>query len=181
MRLVPQVLVCALLMILSGAAAHAAEPHNVSASKLKAAFVFHLFHFTSWPDSSTPSWKVCAWPGYAGIDELQSIHGKKVRAKEVEVSRCSSQTCDSDCHIVLLPDYQTEASVSYLKQISTAPVLTMTNETSELADDARIHFFHDQRQLRMAIDYQATEKAGIQISSRLLRLMRVNGSGGAGR
>ncbi len=157
---------------------HAAEQETNKATEneLKPAFIYHLFNFTSWPEnheSSEKGWQLCVWQGYQGLKEIQVLADEKAAGKKIALNYCRDGVCDTGCHILLLPDGKDKALKTYLHKIGRLPVLTVANAESEHVSESLLYFFSEERRLRMAIDYQATQETGIQMSSRLLRLMRI--------
>lgn len=149
---------------------------RVTEEALKSAFVYHLFNFATWPETAVNAdqeRRICVWPGYTGRKEIEALAGEKVGGHTISVSTCDHETCVRSCHVLLLPEQRSDELSGLMSILRGEPVLTLTDASSELAGDTLIQFFHDQRQLRMAIDIENTRQSGIEISSRLLRLMRI--------
>jgi hypothetical protein len=138
---------------------------DVSASAVKAAYLYKIAAFVSWPQSSFPSpsapFRICV----AGRDDIlrplaQLANGQRAWGRPVTVARIGPGSSVSQCQIL----FRGNASVAVT---DSAPVLTVTDRGSDVADGV-IEFFADGSHVRFVVHRTQADRRGLDLSSKLL-------------
>ncbi|CCH49507.1 YfiR family protein [Pseudodesulfovibrio piezophilus] len=147
---------------------HALGDHRLTASlpQLEALYVQRLVNYVRWPGNSGPQ------PGQsyivAATDSavLRPFFPKESGFKLV-------QWPSSECHILLINRTPDREAAAILKRAKGYPVLTIGTRPINLHQGAMINFYMQSGKLRMQVNPQAADEAGLSISSRLLKLVKI--------
>jgi hypothetical protein len=147
---------------------------NVSASTLKAAFLYNFAKFAEWPDdvlASAQRLSMCVI-GDAGVAHAleQTIQGSQIGDHELVVSVLDANASVSACHLLYVSASQTRRAAPALASVRTEAVLTVGDASTFAADGGIAQLILERQQIRFAINSGAAGRARIRLSSRLLRL-----------
>lgn len=163
-----------LLLLLTGASLGAQEP--TLEYRVKAAYLFNFTKYVEWPRDALGAGPltICV----AGRNPFGTVLEDVVRGEEVENRAVAVRVIlepEPGCHVLFVPDGA--ATAAYLRATRTAPVLTIGETPDFLGFGGTIRFIREGTNIRFEIDQQAADRAGLRISSRLLRLARPVDSG----
>ena len=167
--------VAALALLIAGcppAAAQEATPQEV---EVKAAFLFKLFQFVDWPEPAAPGapFRLGVLGDSPIVPVLEALAGREVRGRRLEVHHFRDLAELDACHILYVagpPDV--------LPRLAGTSTLVAGDRKSFAGRGGVIGFYLDQRRVRLAINVEAARRAGLTISSKLLRLATVYREGG---
>ncbi len=138
--------------------------------QVKAAYLYNFVKFIEWPAAARRgTLTICIAGGnpFGGaLDDIvrgESINGRAIAARAIGGPQ-------PGCDVVFVPRGVTAAD--YLRAARTAPVLTVGESPDFVTQGGIINFVRDAGMIRFEIDRDAAARAGLQISSRLLRLAR---------
>ena len=147
-------------------------------SDLKATFLFNFTHFVEWPRTAlepTNAPFVIAILGTdpfgAFLDEL--IKNETVHGKHIVVKRFTTAEQAAGAHIVFVSRSEEGRLKSVLKTFAGKALLTVGDAWPYPGFARRggmIGMFTEQGKLRIRINVDATKAAGLQVSSKLLRI-----------
>ena len=140
--------------------------------RLKAAFVFRFPQFVVWPPVATHgrnSLEICVSAPAAAAAALREITSGEVLNGRPFVVRDLTPARDvSSCHVLVIagapPDH------SLMSRVATLPILTVGDSDSFLDRGGIIQLKLVDRRVRFEIDQRAATRAGLTLSSQLLRL-----------
>jgi hypothetical protein len=166
-------ILAALCSINSPAAEIASKPP--SEYEVKAAYLFNFAKFVEWqPDAFTvenPSFII----GILGNDPFGSIidntvAGNMVNDKKFIIKRFKSSAEVDFCHILFISSSEESRIAETLEKVSRKGILTVGDAKSFLDSGGIINFVLVENKVRFEINLGAAEKAGLKISSKLLKL-----------
>ena len=143
---------------------------------VKAAYVFNFTKFVQWPSSAftgtTDPINVCV-AGDAGVVRAleRIVAGELVEGRPL---RAIAQLPDdpSACHVLFVGRGATERAARLMASSSKAPILTVGDSTRFLQQGGMIAFVTENRRVRFDISVRPAERAGLKVSSKLLRVAR---------
>ena len=146
--------------------------------KIKAAMLYKFINFIEWPEDAytNPSTPVtlCVLGEDPFGDSFADVVGHTVQGRQFEVTYLVNPQSGSpldDCQILFFPSSMNDVAVqSALEKIADNPVLTVGESARFLKMGGMINFIDDGGKVRFEINIAPTEKTGIQIRSRLLRV-----------
>jgi hypothetical protein len=160
-------LVCLVVPLGGQAAAAAAEP------QVKAAFIYNFAQFVQWPTAGqTPGVVTMCVLGTSALGNfLSALSGRPVGGATLRVRTVAGD--QPFCNILVIPDGEADQLPAALEKSRGGHVL-IVGETPGLAErGAAINLFLEQNRVRFEVNIDAAKRAGLAISSQLLRLARI--------
>ncbi len=141
---------------------------------MKAAFLFNFAKFVEWPAEAFEGEDSVLILGVVGDDPfgaaLQSLQGKTVKGRKLAVKRFESPLHLDRCHILFIPSSVQTTPQSVLESLQGWPVLTVGEKQHFAQMGGVINFVVRKNRLRFEINLDAGKRAGLVISSQLLKL-----------
>ncbi len=138
--------------------------------QVKAAYLYNFIKFIEWPAGAvTRTLSICVAernPFGSALDNIvraETVGGHVIQVRVVPAPQ-------ADCQVVFVP--RDVAAGEYLRAARAAPVLTVGEAADFIAMGGIINFVRDAGMIRFEIDQDGAMRAGLHISSRLLRLAR---------
>ena len=171
---------CAVIMLVVFAQLPVLAQPITSESRLKAAYVSKFAQFVAWPDavwSNRSTVDLCvAHPNpfeseLAALVAGEMLNGRPYRVRHVGVSDALDQ-----CHVLYVHSRAANRA-AVLRKVAALPVLTV-GDSPELGDGSIVTLRMVGGRVRFVVNMPAAERAGLKISSQLLRLaLNVTGNG----
>jgi hypothetical protein len=145
-----------------------------SEDEVKAAYLYNFARYVTWPDSAFPSAdapiRICV-VGDSGFRSVlaSTVAEKRVGERPVSAESRGSAGAADDCHIL----YLGKAGVGVVSGLSTSSIFTVSDSEGFAAAGGIANFVLVGSKVRFEINTGAVEKAGLQVSSRLLRLAQI--------
>jgi hypothetical protein len=167
---------CLIAPLLFGSAGSAAQRSDSSEAAVKAAFLYNFSKFVDWPDAAFPQpatpFLVCAFADTAFRSELEGIlRNEHVRGRPIAVAAASLEDARG-CHIAYFAQPEAEHQARMFGAIRHAPVLTVGEGRRFLDQGGMVAFLLEDNRVRFAVNKRNADAAGLNISSRLLRVAR---------
>jgi hypothetical protein len=172
--LVAGILGVAILLASPAARAQMAPEYEV-----KAGFLYNFAKFVTWPPNvfDDPNSPIIigilgADPFGEGIGDVlagETAQGRPIRVREI--ARIDDGR--PECHVLFVSQSERRNLPRILRILAATPVLTVGDNDDFAALGGIIQFFLDQGRVRFIINVAASRRAGLKISSQLLRLARV--------
>lgn len=148
---------------------------TTSEYKVKAAFILNFALLTEWPEHSFPTEtspiKLCVIGDRAVAQAFDSINGKKIGKRTLQVDKILPHDARTSCHIIFFSkNTNTKIVLQTLTNVSSAPVLTIGEKDTFINLGGEINFFMAQDRLRFGINTTAVENHNLRLSSRLLKI-----------
>jgi hypothetical protein len=146
----------------------------VSEYKVKAAFLLNFGKYVEWPASAVGSEiDICVLgrdPFGATLDE--TLAGRTVGSKNVKAHRISGVGQAHRCNIVFVS--RGDANVAaVLSDLAGSPVLLVGEQDRFARQGGMINFIEVDQKVRFEINEAAAKRAGLKISSQLLKLATI--------
>ena len=159
--------------ILGGAVAPSPSEYQI-----KAAFLYNFAKFVEWPakallETRTSMTLCILGEDPFGADLEHILDGKTVNGRSIVVKRFSAIRGLEVCHILFISSSERHHLPEILEALGQASMLTV-GETERFARlGGIINFTIEDNKVRFEINVDAAERAGLKISSRLLKLGKV--------
>lgn len=155
-------------------ATHANEP--VGELELKAAYIFNFIQFIDWPDSEADSaqeMSLCVSPFSPLKRPLSALEGKPASKGRTLRVKLLEPTNLRHCRVLVLSNTDVEPALRALRALPPAHgVLTVSDDLTFVNPEIVIELAQRDGRIVFGINPDAANKAGLTISSRLLRLAR---------
>jgi len=155
--------------------AHATRP---SEYQVKAAFLYNFAKFVEWPaeafaDTSAPIILGVLGQDPFGVVLEQTIQGKTVRGRTLVIRRFERIQDVEVCHVLFVSSSEEKHLARILEGLKGSGVLTVSEMEQFARNGGIIQFIMQENKVRFEINVDAAERAGLKISSKLLKLSRV--------
>lgn len=137
-------------------------------SRLKAAFIFNIAQFTTWPPASAGAVRplaICASPAHSLWTGLRELDGKALAGRPLAVV---DSTAGRPCDIVVY----SAAAAPAVAPAAIAGTLTIVDGARSGHYQGAVTLVEEDPHLRFDIDTREAARAGLKFSSRLLQLAR---------
>lgn len=169
---------CAFLVVLLIAGTTVAQQPASREYQVKAVFVFNFAHFVAWPEEAFDSTASPLVIGVVGKDPFgpfldRTIEGEKINNHPLTVERYATVKDIGNCHILYV-GLSTDVEVrEVLKRTQGKPILTVSDVDRFCETGGMIAMFNDGGRVRLRVNVEPANSAGLEISSKLLRLAEV--------
>lgn len=146
--------------------------------QVKGRFLLNFARFVEWPAQSQVGLegeiRVCV----LGSGEVSStlskvLHGKTAGKKDVMVRRIEDLEGVAWCRIVFITKSTSMAPEEVVNSLGAISILTVGETDGFAANGGMVNFIGDRSDVRFEINQEAARRAGLKISSKLLRLAEV--------
>lgn len=149
---------------------------KVGENEMKAAYVFNFIQFIEWPQGdgrAGSDWTICVSPFSPLKRTLLALEGRPARKDNpIRIRLWEANELD-DCRVLVLHGADTDRALRALRAApGKAAVLTIADEPATAPAEIMITLHREGDRIVFDINAEAIGKAGLSVSSRLLRLSR---------
>ena len=151
--------------------------------QVKAAYLFNFLKFVEWPEEAFPDPLAPIMIGIAGDDPFgsalpQVVVGKTVQGRDLVIRKYRAGEDLRSTHILFISASEKKRVPQIVVSLRGSSVLTVADFNEFLGEGGMIQLYSENNRIRFAIDVDATGRAKLKISSKLLSLARVVGGSG---
>lgn len=176
----PRVLRIVLGFLLLGIIVAHADAQNSVADEydIRAAMLFNITRFVEWPTSKLnpqhPQMLVCiAGPDPIGPGLDHFLQSQKAGIKSISVRHLNSLESAEACHVLYVSLREQKDVKKFVPSLAKANVLLISEKTNAGSPDQVIGLPTLDEHVHIEVNLAAAQRAGITISSKLLRLATV--------
>lgn len=163
---------CATALMLQGTPAQATGPAEY---EVKAAFIHNIARFVEWPADTQHDGKsrLCILgedPFGTALDVLQ---GKAIGELTWEVVQVRAGASLRRCRVLFVSSSERANLARILAGVEDRGVLTLGDTEGFAALGVMVNFYLEQNRIRFEVNHGAVQRAGLGLSSQLLKLARL--------
>ncbi len=147
--------------------------------KAKAAVIFKFHRFVEWPAQTLPDSSdaplIIALIGHGQLADALGEMAAASLGRPIEIVRVKRPDDLPACHILFISASENRRLEHILQIVKDRPILTVSDMEWFARSGGIIRLGIDNERLLMRVNLQAAERAGLRISSRLLRLAEIVG------
>jgi hypothetical protein len=150
------------------------EPAPNREYQIKAAFLFNFTRFVDWPPSAFTDerspFSICvigADPFGGDLDEI--VRGETAHGRSLVVIRPGRVEELPACHIVYVSRSEAPRLAAIRAALNGKPVLSVSDAGEFIASGGIVRFDTASGKIRLSINHDAAKRAGLTLSSKLLR------------
>jgi hypothetical protein len=144
---------------------------------MKAAFLFNFGKFIEWPESSFPAdnapFAICVLGEDPFGGSLDALRGKFIGHRSVAVWRIKKADAGFRCQVLFVSASERSRVPEIIRALRGSNVLLVGDTDSFAASGGAIEFTLENDRIRFAINPDAIQRAGLQVSSQLLALAKI--------
>lgn len=173
MKAVFRILVCTVLTAALLAASNpvAGQPQP-GEYEVKAAFLYNFLPFVEWPATGKRSdtLRLCVMAEPPALNAFSELNGQIAAGRKIDVVRLAPGDGLGPCHILFIGPRAERDLPRIMKSPEGSGVLTVGDTAGFARQGVIINFYLQNKKVRFEINAAAARRAGITISSRLLKL-----------
>jgi len=183
MRRLPHLVAILAAAVLTPEAPLRAQSKAAGEYDIKAAFLYNFARYVEWPAGRLPPAGEAFVFTVLGEDPFGEaldamIRGRTIHDRPLTVRRVARIEDVGDSQILFISRSEVEDLPRILQRLEAAPILTV-GETPQFAErGGMIRFRRDGERIAFDINVASAERAGLRVSSQLLKLARIVGAGG---
>ena len=168
----------AILVWLASTTAGSAPPVVSREPELKAAALYNIIAFTEWPDGAFISDEAPLIIGILGQTPVSSFLNDIVaketwRGRRLKLLHVATPADAKACHVLFVGRVEQSRWRAGSAAIARLPILVV-GETDKFAEQGgMVQFAIEQNRLRLTVNLESVRSAGLNISSKVLRLAQV--------
>jgi hypothetical protein len=165
-----------ILLVIALLCAPAARAQTqASELSLKSAFLYKFIHYTDWPDQALGAVAdpiaICVIEQDAFAEALESaVSGRTSHDHHVIVRRVASAGDFGGCHVLSVGSLEPARLEQVLSRASAQPILTIGDAEGFARQGGMINFARRGSRLGFEINRSSVRRAGLNLSSQLLKL-----------
>ena len=174
-RLANAILIVALCVCTAGGRAPASSP---SEYEIKAAFLYNFANYIEWPTHVPADSGGTFVIGVYGDDPFQNtldraVSDKTINGRKIEIKHFRSSRDLKPCHILFISASEKGRTDRILNAVKDWHTLTVGETDGFARNGGIIGFFLEDKRVRFEINVKDARKAGLKVSSKLMKLARV--------
>lgn len=143
-------------------------------AKVQTAYIYNFTKYTSWPQSpASPPLNICLLGPDPLAEQLIALEQKQVQSRKISVQFHALPTEISTCDVLFISHSQDDALAEILAGMDGRPILSISDLPSFAQRGGMIELIRQDNKIRFIINMKAVNRAGLNISSRLLKLATV--------
>lgn len=153
-----------------------AEPDSPTEYQVKAALLFNFGKFVDWPETAFAGPQAPFVIGVLGEDPFgpaleETLRDKTLNGRAVRIERLGAGQEFRGCHLLFICASERKRLAAIMGSVEKIPVLTVGDGVERfLAGGGMINLLQQNNKVRFEVSQGRVEKAGLKISSKLLRL-----------
>jgi hypothetical protein len=156
----------------------AENENSVGEYQVKAAFLYNFTQFTDWPATNFSTASAPIVIGIVGEDPFGSImddvvSGEVVGNHPLVIRRLRARDNLLGCHVLFISRSEQAQLPAILIQVKGHPILTVSDISDFAQQGGIVGLLLVNKKVKMEINQAAAIEAGLQISSKLLRLATI--------
>lgn len=157
------------------APASPADLPKLTEAEVKAAYVFNFARYVEWPATAFSGTNAPFVIGVLGPDPVGEslravVAGKVVNGRAFELRRAGPDASLTGCHILFLPATERTRLADLAPLLRDKPVLTVSDTEAFLQQGGVIGLVKRGGNIRLQVNLDAANAAGLKVSSKLLTL-----------
>lgn len=149
-----------------------AETAELPEYQLKAAFIYNFAKFITWPSDAferadSPIVIAVLGEDPFGPSLRETLGGKTVSGHPIQIIYFTGAETLSSCHILFVARSEKDRLIATLERIAGRAILTVGDFDRFAHRGGMINLFIEGKAIRFEINANATERAGLKVSSKL--------------
>ncbi len=147
---------------------------RLSEYQVKVGYLYNFARFVDWPAQAFGDERAAIRLGILGKDpfgeDLKFIRDKTAHGRRFEIRQVAGAGELKECHILFIGSSEKKNLEHILAGLRGSPVLTVSDMEGFAQRGGTINFIRTEGRIRFAVNPGAARRAGLTISSKLLRL-----------
>jgi YfiR/HmsC-like len=140
--------------------------------EVKAAFLYNFLTFVEWPApmNRDDTRRICVLAEPPALNAFNELNGQMTSGRKIEIIRMTPGESPGSCHVLFIGSHAELDFPRIMKSLEGISVLTIGDTAGFARQSVIINFYLQNKKVRFEINAAAARRAGIVISSKLLKL-----------
>lgn len=159
-----------------------AQQIQATDTQIEAAFLLNFGRYATWPQPPEANFSICVLgrdPFGSTLDGI--VAGEKIASRPAEVRRVQTPQEASSCNVLYISESEEPRLQAILVNLAKAPVLTVSDVPRFAERGGMIQFVLEGNRVRFVVNLGAAQRAGLALSSELLKVAKAVQGAGSGR
>tara|TARA_R110001583_G_scaffold195470_1_gene374008 strand:- start:3753 stop:4352 length:600 start_codon:yes stop_codon:yes gene_type:complete len=155
-----------------------AEEEATAEYKLKAALLYKLTRFVTWPEQEvkTNSFAICVLGENVFGDALEPLRKREVKGHPIQIFYFSqSEDINKACQLIFISDSKKAFIRQIIQRLNSEATLTLSDSSEFAVNGGMIEFVQGERNIGFKINSAKAKQAGLSIAAPLLELAEIVG------
>lgn len=166
------------LMLVCSVTVRSAEPGSSIETKIKAGYLFNFAKFVKWPAAAFPASDSPIVIGVVGGDPMVKtmrdvLRGKSVEGRPIEIKEISNPDSSAPCHMLFVSASSGKSAGEISTALNNAAILVVGESPQFAEKGGMIGFVRENESLRLSLNLEAAQRAGLKVSSQLASVARL--------
>ena len=146
--------------------------------QVKALFLFNFTKYIDWPAAAfthadSPIYIGIIGQNNIGSDLAIAIQGKTFNGRNIRILRLATEADWIKCQILFISASERKRQADILATLKALPILTVGETETFAQEGGMVNFTKKEGKVHLQVNLDSAQKAGLQISSRLLNVADV--------
>jgi len=178
-RLQSMLAACVCCSILFSSNMHAAETNNAAEYAVKAAYIYNILRFVSWPDghllAQTDTVNICLLKQNPFKQYLEPIKSMAITGRSIRLKTIQSLKSSSDCHLIFFQQEEQQETPLFKQFIQSSDAILLGENIEFINDGGMFGFFIQNNKVKLGANRKAISNPDIHISALLLEVSQLFG------
>jgi YfiR/HmsC-like len=141
----------------------------------RASTLIKIAQFVAWPTGSIPAdqFVLCFAGNVKAAEGLGALNGRRLQGRVLHVQKITSASDALACQMLYLPadDFDAQA---YISAVAMRPILSVSDRKDFLLAGGKFALRDNGRSDAIAVNVDATQRAGLRVNARLLEVAQLS-------
>ena len=146
---------------------------------VKAAYIYNILRFVEWPHDESfverDDIKICILGNNIFGQYLEPIKNKTIKGKPIRISQKHSLQQTLGCQLVFVSDTEPYPLRDLARTLGDKRIVVVGNNLEFVNNGGMFSFYVENNKVRLALNKDALERSGLEISSLLLEVCTIYG------
>lgn len=152
------------------AAPSQAEEQLINENQAKAAFVYNVIRYVTWPPPNSDTVLIGIFGKGSISSEWQNLSGKVINGKKLKIFKSNDLDEMLDCQIVVLEETSPQKLSRTLRLLSNYPILSIGDSPAFISLGGKLNISLINNRISFSVNLAQARAVGLDISSNLLKL-----------
>ena len=151
-----------------------ARAQKPTISEVEAAYLYNFAKYVRWPPQHAGGFEICVLgsdPFGSALDQI--TRGEQIGGEPLSIRRLHAVSDALGCRILFLGNSESKRLQQDMSVVGIHPILTVSDIDDFAQRGGTIQFVNDDGRVRFIINRTAAEKAGLVLSSELLKVAKL--------
>lgn len=161
-----------LAIILLPSFMRAAIAETIPEYDMKAAYLYNFAALITWPEHTGKKIRLCILGKDSFKGSLEKLAASTMGSVSINLTYLPNLKAAENCQMLFIDASESANAEDIFQYLDGSPVLTVTDNLEIFKSGAMIGLFVENKRLTFDINYEQTQNAQLNVSSKLLRVAR---------